>query len=425
MYEQKIEEQKKELLEAYNGEFVSKSNVLITGKFRSTLQANRINYMNNLKLQMGNYIEDPETKELVVKLYPTEITRMLKLKKGGSIYQTLDSVALQLIGTFIGVTDPENERFKYINLVTESRYENGILETRYNPHMKGLLINLSKNFTKLPKDLMMSWKSTASYRMYELMKQRAYYPHDYKGPRNGVFQVLYDVYELRLLLGVVNSNLVEVRRILESTNPPDYKRACEQSPEKLYEDWYSFRRSIIDVAVNEINKNKDSDIELSYKPLKKKHGEVYAVEFTVYLKKYYKKREDNLPIVPISVDTEGEVTLKLSQTEMFVIQLEVVNLLKNYNIGPEHVFTICEKAKYDVDRIRKIVSILEKQKKVENVVGWILTAIERDYAEPISYERKKKNDFNSFEQNDYDFEVLEEELLANNSRLSEEIWDEE
>ena len=164
------EEKSNKALAPYNGDFISKSNILINGKYRSSLQMNRINYINNLKLQTGNYIVDPETQELCVRLYPSEITKMLNLKKGGSIYQSLDGVARQLLGTYIGVTDAENERFRYINLVTESVYEDGVLVTKYNPHMKNFLVNLKQNFTKLPRDLMMSWTSTAAYRLYELMK---------------------------------------------------------------------------------------------------------------------------------------------------------------------------------------------------------------------------------------------------------------
>ena len=106
------EEKSNKALTPYNGDSISKSNILINGKYRSSLQMNRINYINNLKLQTGNYIEDPETHELCVKLYPSEITKMLNLKKGGSIYQSLDGVVRQLLGTYIGVTDAENERFR-------------------------------------------------------------------------------------------------------------------------------------------------------------------------------------------------------------------------------------------------------------------------------------------------------------------------
>lgn len=411
-------------LTPYNGDFISKSNILINGKYRSSLQMNRINYINNLKLQTGNYVEDPETHELCVRLYPSEITKMLNLKKGGSIYQSLDGVARQLLGTYIGVTDAENERFRYINLVTESIYEDGVLVTKYNPHMKNYLVNLKQNFTKLPRDLMMSWTSTASYRLYELMKQRAYYPKSYTGTKNGIFTATYDVYELRLLLGVVNSNLEAVRRILDGTNPPDYKKACEASPEKMYQDWSAFRRSIIDKAVKEINGNENSDIELQYTLLKKKHGEVYAIEFKIYLKDMYKKREDNMPEVPLTVDREGGVKVNLSQADIFIIQVEAMNVLSEYKVKPEDILTICEKAAYDIEKIKKVAAILATQKKVENVVGWILAAVERDYSEPISYKGKRKNSFLEYKQRDYTKEYwdeLEKALVKNIPNEDEEL----
>lgn len=424
MSKSKSNDEKNMALTPYNGDFISKSNILINGKYRSSLQMNRINYINNLKLQTGNYVEDPETHELCVRLHPTEITKMLNLKKGGSIYQSLDGVARQLLGTYIGVTDAENERFRYINLVTESIYENGVLVTKYNPHMKNYLVNLKQNFTKLPRDLMMSWTSTAAYRLYELMKQRAYYPKSYSGPKNGIFTATYDVYELRLLLGVVNSNLEAVRRILDGTNPPDYKKACEASPEKMYQDWSAFKRSIIDKAVKEINGNENSDIELQYSLLKKKHGEVYAIEFKIYLKDMYKKREDNMPEVPVTVDREGDVKASLSQADIFIIQVEAMNVLSEYNVKPNDILAICEKAAYDIEKIRKVAYILSTQKKVDNVVGWLLAAVERDYSEPVSYKGKQKNSFLEYEQHDYSKEYwddLEKALVSNMANIDEEI----
>ena len=399
---------------AYSGDFISKSNILISGKYKSSLQTNRITYLNNLKLQTGNYITDPETQELVVRLYPSEIVKMTNVKNSGSVYQSLQEVARQMLGTFIGVTDDENERFRYLNLVTESVYEDGVLETRYNPHMKKYLLNLEEKFTKLPRDLMMSWRSTATYRLYELMKQHAYYPKNYKGIKNGVFRVTYDVYELRLLLGVVNANLEAVRKILDGTYPPDYKKACEASPEKTYVDWTSFRRRVIDTAVVEINGNDHSDIKIEYATLKKKHGEVYAVEFTIYLKDMYKKNDDNTTNVSASVDRDGEAKMNLSQVDAFVIQVEVMNILENYKINLSDIISICEAAGYDVEKIKKAESVLRKQVNIDNVVGWLISAIKNSYEEPVSYKGKSKNQFLDFEQReDLDWAELEKDLLDN------------
>lgn len=405
-------EKKSYSLVPYNGDFISKSNILISGKYRASLQTNRITYMNNLKLQTGNYTEDPVTHELCVQLYPNEITRMMNQEKGGSIYQALDGVARQLLGTYIGVTDEDNNRFRYINLITESIYENGVLTTKYNPHMKNYLLNLKQNFTKLPRDLMMSWPSTASYRLYELMKQRAYYPKNFTGTRTGCFTVTYDVYELRLLLGVVNSNLESVRRILDGTNPPDYKKACLASPEKIYEDWTSFRRRVIQKAVEEINGNEKSDIEINFKPLKKSHGEVYAVEFYIQLKNMNNTREDSLQEYD-STQTKTNTRSDISSQEKFLIQLESMNILKDYNIKPEEIVTICEAANYDLKRIETAEHILQTQSKIDNVVGWIIAAIKNEYNEPTSFKgkRKNKNIFSEFEQNEYDWNQLEEDLL--------------
>ena len=94
-----------------------------------------------------------------------------------------------------------------------------------------------------------------------------------------------------------------------------------------------------------------------------------------------------------------------------------MNILSEYKVKPDDVLTICERASYDIEKIKKVASILSKQKNVDNVVGWILAAVERDYSEPVTFKGKNKNSFLEFQQRDYDegfWEELEREITSNN-----------
>ena len=99
-----------------------------------------------------------------------------------------------------------------------------------------------------------------------------------------------------------------------------------------------------------------------------------------------------------------------------------MNILSEFQVKPDDVLTICEKAAYDIEKIKKIAAILATQKDVDNVVGWILAAVERNYSEPVTFKGKKRNQFLEYQQHDYPKEYwkeLEEELIANQRRGEE------
>ena len=99
-------EEKNEIQSYIQQDTLSKANLIINSKFKSTLQAQRIMYINMFKIQNNQYYEDPNTKEIVVESYASEIAKLIGLKKGGSLYKSLDAVARQMVTTSIGFTDP-------------------------------------------------------------------------------------------------------------------------------------------------------------------------------------------------------------------------------------------------------------------------------------------------------------------------------
>ncbi len=391
---------------------LTKSNLLINSKYKSSLNANKVMYATLLRVQNQQYEVDLETQEIVVSLPSAELARMIGTKASGALYKSLDRIAKQLTNTTMGVNNEEERFFEYIALITRAKYENGIFSISFNPRLKGMILDLKSNFTVLPKKLMMSFKSVYSYRMYELLRQRAYYPKTYHGSKNGIFQVDFDIYELRLLLGVVNSNLDAVERILQDSNPPDYKRACEASPEKVYEEWSDFKKNVIDRAVKEINENILSEIEVKYKPLKKIHAEVYGVSFHIYLKEYYQKVEEDS--VPSTVDKEGHLKKNLTPVELFMIQSETADLFRKYGLPPQDILSICDVAGYDIESIRRISGILEETNgSIDNVTAWIIAGLKKGYSEPVSKKKQAMNNpFNQFEQREIDFDELERRLLS-------------
>jgi len=412
--------QKKDLIALPTDDSLSKANILINSKYRATLNYQKILFANLLKLQEKKYKVDPKTTSLIVTSSAHELIQILDVKSG-SLYNQLENIAESMLNIPMGYKNPETEEFDYLNLIDRATYKDGVFTVKFNPDVKDYLVNLKTSFTKLPRKLMMSWKSVYAYRLYELLKQRAYYPKDWTGAKQGVFKAKYDIYELRLLLGVVNSNLDSVKRILKKSNPPDYKAACEASPEKLYSKFNDFKRKVLDTGISEINSNELSELKVEYEIFKAAHGKIYAVEFSIYHKEYY-KTEDEIK------GPEVKEKESLDENEKFITYTKVFNLLSTsiQEINYTNVINICEESKYDIDTVTKAYRAYEEYKKyneVNNPIGFIIKAIRENYDSTIKNKSNyEKSNFLRMEEQDYDFDYLEKALhKAQEQRLNNEL----
>jgi hypothetical protein len=392
-------------------DILSKSNLLITSKYKFTLDCQKIMYITLLMYQGKNFVMN-EYNQPEIRISTAKLRELLNTNST-SIYARLDDIAQQLTNTPFGFTNPQNETFDYLTIVNRATYKNGELIIVLNPALSEIENTLRKTgFTQLERQIMMSWKSVYSYRLYELTRQRAYYPANYTGPRSGLFEATFDLYELRLLLGIVNSNLRVVQEVLRSTNPPDYKKACEASPEKLYLNWGDFKKRVLTVAVNEINESPLSDIKIDYELKKKAHGEIYAIRFIIKTKEYkeqQKEKDAEFPTISTSVKN-NEIKIEISESDKFYFLSKVLSIFEEYNIGYENAVAIAEAAQYDIEEIKRVAKDLKQSHtNIDNIVGWIITDIKSPYQNNIS--KKAKNDFNDFEQRKYDMDEIERVIM--------------
>lgn len=400
--------------EFYTIDNLKKSNLVINAKMNSTLLSERILYTSLLYAQQQKYVIN-EHNEFQIDMYPNDIFKSIGVKDGGSIYKSLDAVAHKLVNTTMGISNPETREFEYISLITDCKYENGIFSVCFNSRFENLVFALKGNYTKLDRQLMMSWRKYSSYKLYELLKQRAYYPNDYVGKKNGKFQYSVDLCELRFLLGTANANLDVVHSILIATNPPDYKLAYDKCPEKKFCTWDSFKRGILQPAIEEINSNENSDLSVLYEPRKKAHGEVYEIDFYIQLKKYITENNNNENDDTHSIK-DGEIKNNIPQAEIFARALEVAKSLDYYklkNNGYENALTLLEKADYDVERVIKAIKYVSgKEIKNSDPMGYLIKAIEEKYEQSIVNESKnKKSQFCNIMQHNYDYDE-DERLFA-------------
>lgn len=388
-----------DFLEEYyqNSDYV-KSNFLIGAKYKSSLLENKV-----MAISLNKIKDAKEDKEgtLIVELKASELKKLLD-SKSGSFYSQLDKVGSSMTGRVIGMSDPETERFHYMSVINNAHYENGVLTLEYNKNLNKYLKNIKQNFTKLNLETMLDFKSVYSFRLYELLKSRAYYPKGVNR-KNNTFIVSYDLAELKLDLGVINAELDKVKKILNDTQRPNYAEALEASPEKVFTTWFEFRRNCIDVAVKEINEKRDkTEMEVSYEPKKSgQGGKVYAVDFYIRLHKSI-ARDAN--------EAVNDNTSELTEDDKLNFYDEIRDLIEE-GIKSRDAKAIAEASGYDMDLIKEKYSIAVRQ-NVDNIVGWLLSAIKNDYKD---YSSGKKNNssfgFNDFEQRKYDYDELEKDVL--------------
>lgn len=413
-----MSDQEKNELVSFEYSDLMKSNLLIGAKYKASLMELRVTYAALFMLQNNKYKE--ESDGFYVSMYPAELKKFLGVE-GHSIYEALEPVARSMTNRSIGFSDPINKTFDYINLISRARYEDGVFTVKFNRDMQDYIINLKSNFTNLSRLTMMSFTSAYSFRLYELLKQQCFYPRIYHGERNNIFSYNVGLSELKFNLGVINAELDEVRKILSSGTKPDYEKAEAKSPEKItsYGNWSNFRAKCLDVAVNEINNSKESDIHVEYKPVRVgRGGKVKAIDFTIYLNGAEGEAEAAGNIQVTAPDQEVEI---LDETAKFKIQYEILQELSSYNVKIADVISICNEAHYNKEEMLHAIQLLRNQSnEVSNVTGWLITAIKKHFESTVdgSYtDQKTANkptgsaDFGQFEHRQYNFEEMESSIF--------------
>lgn len=368
-----------------------KSNFLISAKYKSSLLENKI-----LAVSLTKVRKD-ENGQLISTVTAAELKKYMK-KTNGSFYDQLYSCADNLTNRQIVMEDRENNKFMILNIVQTALYDNGKFTIKYNSDLERYLYGLQQNFTKLSLPVMMSFKSVYSFRLYELLKSKAYYPKDKKKSGN-LFRITFSVSELKLDLGAVNSSYDRVQRVLKSSSP-DYDKAVEAAREKTFARWGDFKDRVIDVAVKEINSLPEACMNVSYELGKSgRGGKVYEVAFIVKLTN------------GLSQLVEPEVIFRdVVMADMEIVE-QIDSLLEDEDVRLKDIKAIAIAAENDFNRVINAYDIYKKQKvKAVNFTGWMIAAIQSGYKASKKY---SGSGFHDFEQNEYDFDQLEMELISN------------
>ncbi len=357
-----------------------KVNTLIDAKYRGSLLESKVLYA-TLQAVQNRQMEVVDNGYRVT-LKAGELKKLTN-SNSGSFYNSLKPVAQSMMNRSYGIESPDDDYFKYIHLISECEYDNGEFSVTFSRNSKDLIMDLSKNYTLLPKTIM-TFRSVYSFRMYEILKRHSFYRKSIPmKDRKNVFQFQIGLSELKLQVGTVNAELDTVRKILNNSEFPDYDKAVKMSPEEIYPSYSEFNRNVLKVAQKEISEKTD-DMSFTYKSLKggKSHT-VYAIEFIVDLNP---KKEQVV-----------EEKSSLSEDDIFEIEMNTKQLFSSYELKIKDIRLLCKEANYDFSRLEKAKRSLDTTRtKVDNVMGFLKRAIQENYTVV-----EKKTSAHNFEERTY------------------------
>lgn len=202
------------------------------------------------------------------------------------------------------------------------------------------------------------------------------------------------------------------------------------SEKKSYTEYARFKDRVIKRALEEINEKTDIYVTVKENRAKTRGTPVQSIVFTVKDNPKFQNKSTAEMIESICADSKGNVVEE--QMEPISMSLEKEQnpkekdtkqlkerLQREYGLSDEEVeYVLQDQKKLDLtdDRVAEVVSYVAA-KDTDNQIGYIRAMLRRPNAklkivpEEVKAKPQNKNQFNQFEQNQYDMDALEEELL--------------
>lgn len=392
------------------GKHYSKSNALVNSKGKASLIVQKL-------FAIGIQQAEPEEKTglLVAEIKGTDLRKIFN-KNNGSFYDQVKDAVMPVKGRQsildyrVVYTDDTTKKVEAINVVTDCTFEDGILCMRFNDKVNNQIHELKANYTVFSLAETMPLKHIYSFKLYEILKSeydRQDYlaeKHETKVDENPTYIMEIDLIDLKLRLGIIDANASnDILKAVKKSNP-DYddieKKASGQNDYKKYSDFASFRRAALDKPQKELREK--TSIRFEYEPIKAgRGGKTTAIRF------FISKVEPKEDVVKAK---EPEIKFLSDDEKMEVIFSIKMLLGKEFSIADAR--SLAEASSYDLKKVTDAIDLMnESETEINNVVGWIIDAIKKNYQPAKS--RKKVSSFMNYMQTGEELESLEDILLDN------------
>jgi len=346
-----------------NNNWIYQSNKLIEASYSFTVLEQKL-----IRL-LASMIKKDDVELKEYQFAATDLSKTLNIHKR-NIYRELDSATDKLMARFIKMKNDDNQEFDKFHLIKKAKLRNGILTMKIDEDMKDFYLKLNW-YTKYQLKNIMQFKSTYSFRLYELLKQ----------------------YEA---IGNRSITIEDLRNGLDIDK-------------KQYPKYSNLKQKVINTAQKEINSCTDIFFDFEEIKLNRK---------VLSLKFYIKGNKSSIRgIDEVCATVESKYTNK---EEKFTMELiNVVKTIFKEKITGLEAKSIIDTAKGDINIIKEKYSLSQNVTKIDSIVGWMLKAIKDDYQVPKI--KTKTGTFNDYEQRAYDFDKLEKKLLGWDDTKEDEV----
>ncbi len=407
-----------DITDILNSRKYNKSNALINSKGSAGIMAEKL-----FAIGIQQAVEDEKTGILTTTMRGKELKALFGTNSG-SFYDKIKLLVdppskkdPSLLDWRLIYTDDTTKKVEGINVIMDASFDDGVFILRFNNKINNQVRKLQANYTSFSLAETMPLKSLYSFKLYEILKAE-YERQDYLEKKKGTWQpnstylMEMHIVDLKLRMGVIDVAWSPELTAEIKKAEPDYdvieKMADELSkqlsPEALkdynkYKRIDNFKKNVLDRAMTELDAK--TSIHFTYKPLSGgAGGKIYGFRFYISRKIKEQKNEEVIDDAPKKVLSDDEKLEKIFEIKM----------LLDSSFSMKDIRIIAEQAEYDVEKVKNAYKLMQESKEdVKNKVAWLRSAIKENY-QSNSY---KSNKFNDFQQNTYDFEELENQLLDN------------
>ncbi|GEM_PF-2310985 len=398
---------------------VKKSNSLIQSIGKTTLLANKVFLTALLKVEKRNgcptklkpYYDKLKSvskvdfsKGLVAEFSNSDMRKFLP-SKSGSFYKNIDELmdvnsphSLKKQWGIL-IQNDEDGLYGFVDVITAMIYDrqNSKLFIKFSDEeqIQKEIYGLRKNYTILNYSLMMKFKSIYSYRIYEMILGRIGYEDGRTKVKRDKYYFTYGLSQLKYQLGVLDPYInADVRKALtEARTEEDFERIEKSlSDEHTMMRFSDFETYTLARAMKEINGLQDPDYIFDYEPTRSGRGGRIT--------------EVNFIITRVEKNTKTETEkFKLSEEEKDEI-LDRISDLIDEPLKLKDIRAIAETADYDFDKVKAAYEIAEESSAdIENLVGFLKSAIKNGYEKPVS-KKAKKSTFVDIDADEIDYDEI-------------------
>lgn len=347
---------------------------------------------------------DKKTGQAVAVVSGQRLRKIFK-SNSGSFYESLKSACsspshkADLMSWRLGMENPQTQEFSYINVVSKAEFKDGTLTVQFTPEVTKEISSLKSNYGEFYRAITLSFTSAYSIVLYERLSSQADYLRSVQHS-NGPYFIYYTIEELRDMFTLD----------YETMDPSKKNRRVIAHAYSRFADMHKF---VLIPSIEEINAS-PIPFSVTYKLERGGRGaKITGITFTVIRKPEF--------VTPGSTKKGSEITEEEKKRRKLVFA-DVSDLFTEEDLSIKDMRSICEAAGYDLDRIKKAYDASKDSPNISNFTGWMITAVKEGYqpgkcrktkAKTSSKSKKSRNSFTDFEQNEYDFEELEKQLLHN------------